>query len=371
VRNLSIVDPFNAGDSDSGYPGIPPPSVLAGCSPMGLGEAISLLSAVVHEAPMTKAYEGDYEFGEAAGFANGFRSLVISGDQIKKIADTWMKNLERVLALAEFPLYMAKKMRLDATAYDIARARLGIPIALSMVPQDRQAEYITACEKAHAELRESVYGTDPEAGDRSLWSMATFFLKEEVRRNLGRETFLHFGIEAVFGAMLMNSYSAFEVMAADLWIALVNADPGAAKTWAKSTQQKPNNPEKTLTISDLAAYDFDLRKVMGTILAQEKVEFDSLEKIKAAYKNTFHGATDSYFTEELKISEQVRHLFAHSTGIVDSEFISRVGKHYPQLKPGDKRPLDGVVVCKRLDATVKAGNSLLLFGDKRLANTKK
>jgi hypothetical protein len=130
---------------------------------------------------------------------------------------------------------------------------------------------------------------------------------------------------ALLSGQLLNAWTLFESLAADLWEVALNE---GSKDWAKRAIQKQGQlqPEgakqsseqgKSIKLERLIEYSASGQMPMGTMLkAEKKVDFLSLKNITSAYAGTWGNQITSMlnsqdFTERLVALECVRNLIAH------------------------------------------------------------
>ena len=102
---------------------------------------------------------------------------------------------------------------------------------------------------------------------------------------------LRIGLQNLLRASLLNAWTAFENLAADLWIKAVDLRP---RTLAYNVVMgpKPSNPnskqEPQMPFREMADFGFNVSNDMGKLLKNRgKVNLDSLERIEEAYFCTF------------------------------------------------------------------------------------
>jgi len=172
--------------------------------------------------------------------------------------------------------------------------------------------------------------------------------------------------------MTISGWMCFEVLAVDLWKTLVNEFPIPLARKVLSGQPAPDTDglqrdQKSLSLSVLDRFGFDLSKKMGDVLAnQRKVNLDSFVGILSAYKTSFGPDFSEDFPNELRWLEAYRNLYAHRGGIVDSTFIRRVkgmGTEEP-LQIGQNFQITGYQTRDFMNVVVRAGLNLLRFADR-------
>jgi hypothetical protein len=102
------------------------------------------------------------------------------------------------------------------------------------------------------------------------------------------------------------------------------------------------------------------------------VNFKSWDGIKSAYHAAFDGELDDAFqpSDQIFLAEKTRHLFAHRSGFIDTEFKQAVDSfpEYRDLVIGESLRLTGQVVKARVDACLQCGAKLLKGADKWVLN---
>ena len=93
----------------------------------------------------------------------------------------------------------------------------------------------------------------------------------------------------ILSTQITGAWTAFEVLAEDLWVTAVNSDLRLAKTYLKP---EAKNQEKTFSASDVLemakTYGAELPKNIGTILRDtEKATLDPLKALRFTYEKTF------------------------------------------------------------------------------------
>jgi hypothetical protein len=182
-------------------------------------------------------------------------------------------------------------------------------------------------------------------------------------------------IEAMLVALLLQAWTAFESFAADVWVAALNANP---KKFAKRVAgAKPSagasSQEKSVHVSSLEKFDFNLTNSMGTLL-KDKFDFARLSNIKNAYVAAFGDEAkllfDTSFLNCANIAalQAVRNVYAHRGGKADVIFRSAISKcaaspyhGLATLEDGKKIEVDGIMVRELFVSTCMIALALLRF----------
>jgi hypothetical protein len=186
------------------------------------------------------------------------------------------------------------------------------------------------------------------------------------------------GVSAIILSAFVQTWTAFETLACDVWVKALDARPILASNAAApkpSASAKGVDP-KTIPIKLLQKYNYDLRSVMGTVLKeQKKFDFNSLNGIGKAYKAAFGKAADAIFSpnnhdhQKLAWLEAIRNVIVHNAGLADKMFLERVKGHagLGSLKIGDAFPADGNMLAENVLVTAKFSATVLSLVDVALS----
>ena len=144
------------------------------------------------------------------------------------------------------------------------------------------------------------------------------FLKDEIGRNIA--------IQSLNQCTLLM-WSAFEVLASDLFVRLINMRPQLASTLIRNENTKNLYRQKDITQS-LANYDYDVSGHMGDILI-EQARLDSLPTIKDVYRVLLGSGSSGLLTildrKEFWYLYKARNVIVHRASIVDEQFRCDTG----------------------------------------------
>lgn len=260
----------------------------------------------------------DLKFESALAIDKSYRDLPLSAKtpSVKKVAEAFVANLDRAVALIEFaPLALgySQHLQLKLAARNHPQSAAlqassgAVEPALTGPPQHAR---ITDAEKAEQERTQNL---DAGLEELSLWIR----VHPEVP----------LGIEAVLAAQVTLALTAFETLSKDLWKAAVKAKPSVTPT-----------PKGLFASLEKAKETY--RKTFPTIWAQVQVILDRQEIVWLA---------------------KLRNNLVHNAGIADPQFVTAFANH-PELhrvKEGDPVPLDGSLVAFFITAVVDRGPELL------------
>lgn len=191
---------------------------------------------------------------------------------------------------------------------------------------------------------------------------------------LARDQNLRATILVMYKAALVQTWTSFETLAADIWESYLNAYPDSlVKNTLESSISKgdtdSNINSKHVQLGLLYRYNFDLRNCMGTIL-REKYDFASVSGMQRAYADAFgkdHAVEIKtiFSNPNLSLLESLRHNIVHRAGIADEKLMTRLKNQTNlQVAAGKDLPLSGKLTAQLLSSVIDCGGSLLEFADK-------
>jgi hypothetical protein len=187
------------------------------------------------------------------------------------------------------------------------------------------------------------------------------------------------GFEAVLSGMITGAWTAFEVLAEDLWKAAVDRKPDAMlKKFAKQMTLGGERKVDVITIPfrvedfDKSGYQVDGRfTLQGRVsdFLQHEVNLTTILGIASAFEHAFASTTfdslDFKKNRSLFDLAKTRNVIVHSAAEVDTEFyknmvnIATVRKQFAGLSVGDPVSMDGELVEDLITGSVLAVTALL------------
>ncbi len=197
-------------------------------------------------------------------------------------------------------------------------------------------------------------------------------------------------VELLMSMQIVGAWSAYEILAGDVWLAAVNARPGSlgVNAWTSAKDRKPDYDEpeqpttKAISLDAIRKIDFDLAHRFGEIVRRE-FGFNALDGIAKAYQAAFRvvqkgkvavpEAVKAWFRgkdfDDLRVLESLRHATVHRGGLADPIFLERVKNdpEFSSLPPNSPIPIDGVKAKRYTEASVSCARSLITGVDEWLA----
>ena len=153
-------------------------------------------------------------------------------------------------------------------------------------------------------------------------------------------------------------WSAFEVLARDLFVAIINLRPELSVTLNAHSDSKKRFSLDRFDLATLDKFSYDLSRNMGTILAQ-KADLDDIHSIRDVFCIIFDDSSElaeALRADELWFLFQKRNLIVHRRGIVDDHYRVRMPG---ALLPGSVLTVKPSEVELFLAKVLTAGQQLL------------
>jgi len=313
----------------------------------------------------------DINFLEAISFKRDDQDVLgdLKVEALRPIVLAYSSNMDRVHSIPAFIVNFAMWTAVGARAAGPVPLVTGIPeIDCECHDGDRGIQ----------SFRESLQGMDDSVRTRDLAGQANLALCVGVNlvntyvKAAGGSSVSHVagktGVQSVFYSMILNSYAAFETLAADLWVEAVNSKPSFAK------KLKGDAASKSISLDKLSEYQYDIKDRIGELLKDtEKVSFQRLSNIADAYAFTFseEEAINAGLKKNAGITqaEKVRHLIAHKGGRVDRSFL-RQSVNWPEFSHAAENEylaIDGHMVCSLVNSCITTAVNLIRLVERRLS----
>jgi len=313
-----------------------------------------------YSGEMPEPLKDKFEFTKATAFSAAYHFLSAKTPEIEPVAAAFMRSVKRVTQMGALPTYFVAFASLRMSMELAARAKLLIPF------HETDEQKTQLFNEGRAMMDEFCRRPDYNRMMNEVGSTNVKLLSSSTKQ-------MDEGMLAILESMIMGGWAAFESMASDLWEVSLNHGP---KTWVMkytgaTSAKASKNQEKSVVISQLNRYDFDVSKQMGTIL-KAKNGFASWREISQAYSDAFGDEMVSILNDqahnELRAMEAIRHVIAHRAGIVGPKFLEDVAD-FPEWNSCAKDqplPLDGSKVSRLMDSVVSCAESMIKWIDKNI-----
>ena len=267
---------------------------------------------------------------------------------VKSVAVGFFENIRQVESLVNMPFVMFSFLEVDAHILKAFTASVG-------EYWSRGVNYSTFLTEYNKQPPFNVAEV-PDFMDRIQKRTETILSHPTYGR------FLTSSMQVLYSAAISASWTAFECLATDLWVASLNERPQPLAQSALSSLDVHEPGElsgKQISVGLAAKYGFDLRHCLGTLL-KPKFDFTSVSGIQKAYRVfTMDEFVRKIFAEPLLSElEATRHLIVHRASRVDEEYRKRTSS---------SRELGSALTFSAENASVfartseKAGFGLLAF----------
>jgi hypothetical protein len=285
----------------------------------------------------------------------GMISIVksIELQQLRKAADSFKVGINRVFLLQAFPAAMQRYAQYHCEWPRRIAERMVVFVAThERPPTDEESSRLQkeVQDELDVELRPDL---EP-VKDSDVFDY-------RVLEKMVREEAVAMGRDAHNASVVIQAWMCFEILCGDAWIPAVNASP---EVLGRNVNKHLPKDER-VNWDDLARAGFDVRDKIGGLLAR-RISFQSLDKIRTAFKNTFpeNYAVDlgGVFDDPILLRlEKTRHLLVHKAGRVDEAF-AKANRHDPFLGAvpvGEELKISNVVTTDFWTTAANAGGRLL------------
>jgi hypothetical protein len=176
-------------------------------------------------------------------------------------------------------------------------------------------------------------------------------------------------IEALFSSLVSESWTAFEILASDLWA--IGVDHGPKEVAARiSLSKQLQKQEDHVTPETVHKLEFDARTHLGSFLRETgRVSFQKLDYIRLYYAEAFGKEVRDIFDKTcggyIFALSAFRNALIHNAGKADKAFEKKVTRfpEFRDIAPGTPLLLDGELVKKLTTAGAQVGIELISFVD--------
>jgi hypothetical protein len=143
------------------------------------------------------------------------------------------------------------------------------------------------------------------------------------------------GVREIFLQSLVLSWGALEVVANDVFVALVDTRPELSVALLRDESCRRLFNSLRIDVELLAEYQFNLASSMGQLLSATR-PVDNVEVMKTVFGKLFPKSSElreALASRELWLLNCRRHLIVHRRGVVDDQYLRRSGD---TLEPGSR-----------------------------------
>lgn len=173
------------------------------------------------------------------------------------------------------------------------------------------------------------------------------------------------GLKAMYESVILDSWSAFEVLIRDLWVKVLDESQTiATKVYTSGVLR---GAKKGIVATG------DISKYGSLALELRQVSFQSYEDIETFYRAAFgEKPVDLFATVQdgyIRVLNAFRNVLMHNRGKLDLGFRNQIGKFtkfHVDMADGTEVPIDGTDVTKMRAAAMELGQELIQLADRAL-----
>lgn len=326
-----------------------------------------------------------HHYEHATQFDPSFLSFNVCNTDLHPVQNAFKLNMRRIQALSWLPIKLVSVAMLQEGKRVQALHNLGIDMHDPGITVGHPNFDPEKWNRVDDERQRLVYEFQHSCGSEEGFNrrmtdsgiLGVRLIVQGGQQMGGQDEF--FGMQGILYALLTEAWTAFESLAQDLWVRIVNSYPVplAQRVLEPNANLETGNPVKSVSWKTIKDFKFDLTADMGTLLLrQNSVDFQRLKSIRAAYSVAFDGETDAIFDHpnhsKLPILEVTRNLLAHKGGVVDKKFKDRVS-NVPGLagvEEGVQLFFTGPVVKEHINAASRCAIALLAYVDEWIEKEK-
>ena len=293
------------------------------------------------------------------GWVLNFRS-----DCLRPVAHAFMTNLVRTSNFCLMPAQVALMAQLDQAWTDYATIERGGSINTD------PKEYRRVLSDAEVKITKPIIQKYASLLPSEVWERINNVGIEFVEQNLKHNKDIQISIHALLSTAVLESWTAFETLAADLWEVGVNTDTGEIAANLLQASKSFRSPEDNIGVEKLYEVGVNPKTHFGTFLRRtEKVTLQRLRDIQFWYGKAFGKDAWKLFDEiadgYIFALSALRNVLIHHAGKADPIFVKHA-QRFPELQKyecNDEILLDGETIKKLRDAAILLGRRLIEFVD--------
>lgn len=241
-----------------------------------------------------------------------------------EIGEAFQSNVRGLFSTVSIPFALANNAAIDRHYQRVETSERILSLLIEPESGETPKQLETkreavAREKADSSMRlflASAEGTEAVVGD------CLTFLERSLRDSSVAEAAKELLLQGV-----VLCWGAFEVLARDSFVALLNHRPQLVGLLLKDPVSKRRFEVGRVSIETLATHGFDLSGKMGTLLGEQQ-DLSDIYSIKAVYEAlcpTDEALRSAMSEPDLRVLSQRRNLIVHRRGIIDELYRKNSG----------------------------------------------
>lgn len=288
--------------------------------PGAQGQDRSELAAIVRKATthFLVAETGDRPLADFEKALSG------SAAPYREIGKAFVTNMRGLLSTVTIPYSLAQASAVDRHYQRISSAERIRSLMLGQAENESAADLDVRRERVAREKADALmeaFLASEEGSDAMIRDVCQFLL-----RSIGSESFA-LAAEELLRQGTVLCWGAFEVLARDVFVGVVNLNPSYVDRLINDPVAKRRFELTRVPVDVLLLHGFDLSEKMGTLLAAQQ-DLSDLNSLKAVYGALFPAASglkDSLNDPNVRLLSQRRHVVVHRRGVVDETYVKATG----------------------------------------------
>jgi hypothetical protein len=183
------------------------------------------------------------------------------------------------------------------------------------------------------------------------------------------------GTDILYASVVIGTWTAFEVLAGDLWVDVVNRvpllgvralDAEPLPGGAEEAEERKAKKMVSVVAQRLLDPHFDLRQRMGDVLSED-FPMTKFRNIVNAYKQIFRDDAVCNIIRDTGVRSlsAVRNILVHKAGRADKDFVRQVkaDARFAAVRENDMIQLDGCITAQLVESARTQGYALIRFID--------
>ena len=287
---------------------------------------------------------------------------------LEPVTDAFFANFKRIAAHTISPARIAWKVRRDQLLIDHAmfKATGKLESTLEQFPNEGDPEWKKYDEEFTKGARDFLEKMTPDENNKLIFKYGVQYIETLLEESKHMQD----SMEALLSFIILGSWTAFESLASDLWIAGVDNGPGEIAAALLMASKSFKTPEDGIGPKKAHEVGVNPKTHFGTFLkGTGKVSFQRLRDIQYWFGIAFGQEASKLFDDVadgyIFALSAFRNALTHNAGKADKSFVKHVAafEEFRSIQPDDPLLLDGEIVRKLQNASLTLATHLVRFVD--------
>lgn len=295
---------------------------------------------------------------------------LIKSKQLHSLISAFVENVYRTSSATIMPAMIAWQVRRDQVLSDAAMVRATGKLEPDLAQFDAEFDPGEKYRKEFESLATTFFKkVTPDQYVQMIAKYGVGYVSLLLEESKSMQT----AMEALLAAVIIESWTAFESLASDLWATGVDAGSGDISARLLDSHKSFRSPEDNIGAKKSHEAGVNPKTHLGTFLRRtEKVVLQKIKEIQFWYGRAFGEDAAKLFDETANgyifALAAVRNALVHNAGRADAKFIDLAQRFVElrQYKIEDAILLDGEIVKKLQEASHSLAVRLIRFVDSLL-----